>query len=383
MLRKLTMENYLSFQEKTSIELASTNYKLLESSNVEDGIVKGLLFVGPNASGKTNALLAIKLLLDLLFAERNLSLGLSRCIFSKKKSFNLEYEFQILNHKIVYFIEYHTNDKNFIEKLIVDDRVAIDRMGPTGKSTLTDNDYYTDIDNNSLLLREIYFNTKFRNHLVLKLWFDFLMNSVCVDGHDEHIFSSGKVELEIEQYLEKFGAKEINSFFDEFNFDQRIEYATSSRGKTVYIENSLDEKDIYFKREGIGEPIPFPMESLGNQRLLRILPAFFHVVHNGGMLIIDEFSSGFHNFLEELLVKYFMKRSTAAQLFLVSHSTNLLSNSLLRPDQIYAVDFEAGKGSVIKRFSSEQPRAAQNLEKMYTSGVFGGVPNYGHESSSY
>ena len=93
------------------------------------------------------------------------------------------------------------------------------------------------------------------------------------------------------------------------------------------------------------------------------------------MLILDEFSSGFHNELEELLIRYFMRKSNESQLIFVSHSTNLISNSLLRPDQIYAVDF--GKdGSQIKRFSSEKPREAQNLEKMYLGGVFNGVPKY-------
>lgn len=33
----------------------------------------------------------------------------------------------------------------------------------------------------------------------------------------------------------------------------------------------------------------------------------------------------------------------------VSHSTNLLSNTLLRPDQIYTVDFIDGKGSKLNR----------------------------------
>ena len=47
----------------------------------------------------------------------------------------------------------------------------------------------------------------------------------------------------------------------------------------------------------------------------------------------------------------------------------------MRPDQIYSVDFES-EGSVIKRFSSEKPREAQNLEKMYLGGVFKGVPKY-------
>ena len=116
---------------------------------------------------------------------------------------------------------------------------------------------------------------------------------------------------------------------------------------------------------------------------MRLLPAFFHVIKNGGMLIVDEFSSGLHNFLEELLVKYFMENSENSQLFLVTHSTNLLSNSLLRPDQIYAVDFRGIKGSKVKRFSSEQPRVAQNIEKMYASGVFGGVPQFKDEKDQF
>ena len=70
-----------------------------------------------------------------------------------------------------------------------------------------------------------------------------------------------------------------------------------------------------------------------------------------------------------------MKKSSESQLIFVSHSTNLISNSLLRPDQIYAIDFDKD-GSKIKRFSSEKPREAQNLEKMYLGGVFNGVPKY-------
>ena len=122
--------------------------------------------------------------------------------------------------------------------------------------------------------------------------------------------------------------------------------------------------------------VPFAEESLGNQNLLRILPSFLSVIENGGMLLIDEFSSGFHNDLENLLVRYFMEKANYAQMLFVSHSTNLLSNSILRPDQEYSVEFQRENGSTVKRFSSEQPRSAQNIEKMYVSGVFGGLPEY-------
>ena len=71
-----------------------------------------------------------------------------------------------------------------------------------------------------------------------------------------------------------------------------------------------------------------------------------------------------------------MNNSTNTQMLLVSHSTNLLSNALLRPDQVYSVEMMGGEGSVLNRFSDEQPRVAQNIEKMYLSGVFGGIPEY-------
>ena len=62
-------------------------------------------------------------------------------------------------------------------------------------------------------------------------------------------------------------------------------------------------------------------------------------------------------------------------MMIVSHSTNLLSSSLFRPDQLYAVNFDS-EGSNLVRFSSEQPRTSQNYEKMYLGGVFSGLPRY-------
>ena len=213
--------------------------------------------------------------------------------------------------------------------------------------------------------------------LKIQNWFQFLSNSVYVDIFNTTIIPYGGADLSLKLFIEEQGAEKFNKFFDEYHFGYHVEYDKTSKGKYVIVE--APEKMIYFKRSGIEEPVPFMLESLGNRNLLYLLPAFFHCIHHGGMLLLDEFSSGFHNDLEELLVRYFMKQSKRSQLIFVSHSTNLLKNSLLRPDQIYSVDFD-GQGSRIKRFSSEQPRVAQNLEKMYLGGVFAGVPNYGNQN---
>jgi hypothetical protein len=241
--------------------------------------------------------------------------------------------------------------------------------------SLNEEAIHTDVPNNTLFLRDIYFNTKFRGNEKLQKWFEFLGNSVYMDMYSKNVIQYRDVDLSLKSYMEKDGANRTNAFFEEFNFEQSIEYDVTAKGNYVSIESP--EKVIFFKRKGIDEPIPFMFESLGNRTLLQLLPAFFHCISNGGMLLLDEFSSGFHNELEQLLVRYFMKKSDKGQLIFVSHSTNLLSNSILRPDQIYSVDF-GENGSTIKRFSSEKPREAQNLEKMYLGGVFNGVPKYGY-----
>lgn len=378
MISRLIMKNFKSFKNETTIDFTKTNYKVLDFPNVSDnGILKGTMFVGANASGKSNALQAIKLLLDLLFMEKEINSGLYICLFSDRPEFSLDYYFRIDRKEIRYFFEFDAKKTILSEKLFIDNEVMLERMGVTAKSYITDNENYSELDKETLFLRTIYFNTKFAGNEVLREWFDFLQHSIYLNAFDRKVLSYGKQDFRITKYIEEKGTGEINEFFMEYNFDQSIEYANEAKGEHVLIKfNKDEEKMLFFKRNGINTPIPFGEESLGNRTLLNLLPAFIYIAQHTGMLLVDEFSSGFHNELEELLVKYFMNTADKSQMIFVSHSTNLLTTSLLRPDQIYSVEFDGQNGTNIKRFSDEQPRVAQNLEKMYLSGVFGGLPKY-------
>ncbi|MCD8049682.1 MAG: ATP-binding protein, partial [Clostridia bacterium] len=356
---------------------------ILPQNVAENGVLKGCIFVGANASGKSNILLAVKLLLDFLFSERNINSGFFRCMFSDFLSYSISYEFLIDNKRVRYFFEFDVRTSMLSEELFVDNKLLLTRMGLSAKSYIAESGGISydesDVSRDTLFLRTLYFNTKFASNPVLSEWMEFLKKSVYINMFEKKIVFYGKTELAIERYLDNSGCHDINSFFNEYNFEQNIEYGHSSRGGNVkFVVGGDDEnkKDIFFKRKGIEVPIPFAEESLGNQNLLLILPSFLSVAENGGMLLIDEFSSGFHNELENLLVRYFMEKANKAQMIFVSHSTNLLSNSILRPDQEYSVEFRKGEGSSVRRFSSEQPRSAQNIEKMYVSGVFGGLPEY-------
>ena len=204
----------------------------------------------------------------------------------------------------------------------------------------------------------------------MQKWFDFLRASQYVNMETGLVMSFGEEQsLRIEKYVEEHGINEINQFLDECGFPfHLIHHPERNAGETGF-------GNLAVKRDGIMPEIPMDIESLGNKILVQFLPMYLSVIRHGGMLICDEFSSGLHNDLEELLIRYFMKHAEQAQIFIVSHSTNLLSSSLFRPDQLYAVNFDQ-EGSNIVRFSSEQPRTAQNYEKMYLGGVFSGIPQY-------
>ncbi len=375
MLSRIIVKNFKCFKNETVFDFRKTNYKLLKQ-NTKGKFLKGLLFVGDNASGKTTAVQPVILLLDLLFKDRDIHLSLYQCLFSKEDETTLTYEFNIDGHEILYSFSFDGN-KFLEETLQMDNQPIIERIGENAKLRLTENSTFHEVDGSILFIKKVYFNTKFEDNEILKKWFAFLKQSVCINAYKRTISTYNDESLTLRKYLEKYGVEEINSFFQNNNFKYSVEYALEIEGQGIRYEMSEEEgKTLFFQREDISVPIPMFLESTGNKTLINILPAILHSVQKGGLLVIDEFSSGFHNKLEELIIRYIMNNSTNTQLLLVSHSTNLLSNALLRPDQVYSVEMMGGEGSVLNRFSDEQPRVAQNLEKMYLSGVFGGIPEY-------
>ena len=377
MLVSVRFKNFRSFASETFIDLKPSKIEYLENTNIKDGVLKGCAFYGTNAAGKTNALLAITLLLDLLFKDIVINPDTMMSKFSNEKTMFFEYSFKIKEQSIIYFIEFK-KDKGFTsEKLYLGDKLLLNRTLTSAKSFITENQDYDDIDTNTLFIRNIYFNTKFNNQPILSEWFVFLRSSIYFNPiralQSFVIFDPKAVEdIHLYNYIAKYGVNEINAFLNEYDFPFTIKY--------IPLQSLLTDinRQLFVVRKNM-EPIPLYMESTGNQILLAFLPSFIKVVKQGGILAIDEFSSGFHNELEEFLVKYFFKHCNNGQVFFVSHSTNILKTSIIRPDQVYAVDFD-NSGSIINKFSEYGMRESQNMEKMYLAGAFGGIPKYGNKN---
>ena len=378
MLKKIKLDNYTTFTKPTEIDFSATNYKFLENENVgSNKILKGCLFVGENASGKTKILKSITLLLDLLFGNSEVDLISNKSFYTNKPTYKLEYTFIEEEKEIIYLIELSLNEI-VSEKLIFDKQTILERLGNTAKFNLSDEKTFSDISNKLLFLRRIYFDTNFYGNEILNKWFEYMKKSVYINCYYRTVFNYSGTNLLVHEYLNNNTVDAINKFLEKINYNQKIEYGTetSNPNKKFFTKSNNNKKFISFNKKGTDIYIPEMFESTGNITFMELLPSFLHAIDNECMIIIDEFSSGFHNELEECIIKYFFHYSKNSQLFFTSHSTNILNNTLIRPDQIYSVSFDSKKGSVLKRFSEEMPRESQNTEKMYLNGVFNGMPRY-------
>jgi len=376
MLTKISFKNFKSFVEKTTIDLNATGYEILaETNKTEDNILKGAIFVGGNASGKTTIIRAIRFLLELLVWQVDIQLFEYKSLYvDLKDRMELEYEFKIHNSIIQYKIE-TDNLRILKESLRQNGKEVLIRIQGTGEYIDTNNRkiQVDNIDDTQSALRKVYFDTKFIDNEDLKEWFEFLKESVYIDQAEKIILCTKKEKLN-RNYFEENGKEEVNRFLQDIQYNQVMDYVDEYENDNLQLKFK-NKKEVVMIRQDMNVGLPITMESEGNVTLIEVLPQILQAVKQNCMIVIDEFSSAFHNLLEEKLIRYFMENAKRSQIFIVSHSTNLLSNTLLRPDQIYTIDYINGKGSRVYRVSDSKPREAQNIEKMYLSGVFNGLPN--------
>jgi|MGYP000690026029 AAA15 family ATPase/GTPase len=374
MLKKMYLTNFMSFKERTEFDFTASKYSILGGKNVSDNnVLKGALLIGPNASGKSNVLKGLSFIIKMIKGE-GASFSNYRCFFSKNPITILEYEFLFNNKEVKYVIEYNTRTNSISENLKIDNITVLQRNGNVGELRIGENVTTDDqLDSQTLFLRTASFNTgRFPQEPTLRQLMDFLQNSYVIDGYN----MGATFGNAITKYAEEHGVDKINKYLDEFNYDFVVEYGSESEGAGLKIVVGSEKKAVFLKRRSYPIPNIIINESQGNQVFADLLPNLIRVIENSGMLIIDEFGNSLHNKLSEKVIRFFMENAKTSQIFITSHHTNLISNSVFRPDQIDLITFKDMQGSQVKRVSEFKPREAQNLEKMYLGGMFEGLPMY-------
>jgi len=118
-------------------------------------------------------------------------------------------------------------------------------------------------------------------------------------------------------------------------------------------------------------------ESAGTLQLFACIGPLLDAIEKGKLLVIDDIDSSLHPMVTRFIVGLFhdpvVSRRTA-QLWVTTHDTSLLDTDVLRRDQFWFVDKDERQASVLVPLTDFSPRKNEALERGYLRGRYGGVP---------
>ena len=121
-------------------------------------------------------------------------------------------------------------------------------------------------------------------------------------------------------------------------------------------------------------------ESAGTQKFLALLGPVIDTLERGGILAIDEFEASLHPLLTRELVRLFnspIANAHQAQFIFATHDVELLSEQLLRRDQIWFTEKSRYGETELYSLAEMKERKDASYLKNYLLGRYGAVPYLG------
>lgn len=144
-----------------------------------------------------------------------------------------------------------------------------------------------------------------------------------------------------------------------------------------------EQYDVHFihrTESGDEAEIGYNDESGGTQKLFAMAAPWVDVLQNGYVLLIDELDTSLHPALLRRLVGMFHDpaiNTHNAQLIFTTHDTNMLDGDLFRRDQVWFVEKGRDLQSHLYSLTDFSPRKQENIQRGYLQGRYGALPFVG------
>lgn len=411
MLISFSVSNFRSISEKQIFSLQTVGKiheypnNIIQVGDIE--LLRSVIICGRNASGKSNLLLAMNTLKDLI---TNSKYELSKAYNPNKLNLSIQDEpvkFEIIfiaDNEIKYRYELAFDSKIILKeslyyypekkpsKLFIRESGKKISVGSSFKGTITDieeNLYPHDTFLSRVAFHKI-------DSLVSPYTFfvrHFITNSISTSewGLLEHLQICLR-DMKLPHHLENVskllrvadtGIKslEVKEFKDEeFNFPPDMDEKTKEKFINKNKFKIFTNHDIYDDKNNVVDSIKFNIneESAGTIKLLSFGSIMLECLNDGDVLLVDELDKSLHPLLMRALIRIFNNPKTNprnAQLVFVSHDVSLLNSNLFRRDQVWIAEKSLnGSSSYYSIADFKGVRKDVPLEKHYINGAFGGIP---------
>jgi len=145
-------------------------------------------------------------------------------------------------------------------------------------------------------------------------------------------------------------------------------------------------RTIHLRRSAQGDattPVEFDLdkhESDGTQKLFALAGVILGALRRGELLVVDELDIRLHPLMTCELIRLFHDPATNphhAQLVFTTHDTNLLGIDLFRRDQVWFAEKDRTGATHLYSLAEFKVRSDASFEKDYIRGKFGAIPFLG------
>lgn len=119
-------------------------------------------------------------------------------------------------------------------------------------------------------------------------------------------------------------------------------------------------------------------ESDGTKRLFDYIPLILDLIRGAKVFVVDEIERSLHPSLVYRIFQLFLDTcsQTDSQLIVTSHETTLMTQNLLRKDEIWFMEKSEQGESKLVSLEEYKVRFDKELRGSYLEGSFGGIPKF-------
>ena len=414
MLIEFKVTNFRSIKETQTLSMVAADaLKELEGNTFDSGVVnlpkliRSSVIYGPNASGKSNLIAALAFMEGMVReSAREAQVGEPIDITpfrldAASRSEDTEFEIHFIAENVRYQYGFSLNAERITSEWLYayphgSPQKWFERQYDSKnnkyeykysplfekKKLREERDKYT-IENNLYLSVAVQKNSQ--QLLPVFTWFQKKLNyilsmnhlgngqtsSFCQDLEGKNkvlafMNAAGIVVKDLIFEKKPFPLEMLSNFTDEYKQKllKLVESSNSFETKLLYQSN--DEKEL----------ITFDLdeESDGTQALFAFAARWLGLLENDEILFLDEIDTSLHPLLVHHLVKLLNCSNSKAQLVFTTHDTTLLSQRIMRRDQVWFVEKDKAQSTQLYSLSDFSPRKNEALEKGYLSGRYGAIP---------
>ena len=418
MLIDFSVTNYRSILERQTLSMAASSYfKELEALNTFDvgladkvpRLLRSTVLYGPNASGKSTLIQALNFVQDcILNSQKESQSGdvigtVPFKLTADSRAADSAFEVTFVEQGVRYEYGFCCNRERFTEEWLfayplgraqkwfhrVFDAKAGKDVYKFSKSFEGDRkrqDWKAQTRSNAL-----FFSTAIQlNNEQLKPAFAWFQQRLKVMG-SAHNLAAGytadrckddAIKSRVIEFINSADLSIADIRLDELLFSTemlpkklpvavRDELVHGMTGKKMPARVTFIHKDIQTQ-----EAIEFDEgeESDGTRALFAFAGPWLDVTDNERVLVVDELDTSLHPLLVHHLVKRLHQNNSKAQIIFTTHDTTLLSQKLLRRDQVWFMEKDASKATRLYPLSDFSPRENEAVERGYLNGRYGGIP---------